>query len=57
MPYKVKKNKDGSYRVTSPSGTRAKHTTKEKAKAQQRLLYAIEEDEDFLSKRRKKNKM
>jgi len=57
MPYKVKKNKDGSYKVTSPSGTKAKHTTKAKARAQQRLLYAIEEDEDFLKKRRKRNRM
>jgi len=63
MPYKIRKNK-GSYSVTSPHGTRAKHTTKEKAEAQVRLLQAVEhnpgfkpkhhscEDGDFLTKRR-----
>ena len=40
MPYKLKKV-DG-YRVSSPSGTHAKHTTKEKAEAQIRLLHGIE---------------
>lgn len=56
MPYKVKKNKDGDYSVESPSGKKAKHTTKEKAKAQQRLLYAIE-DPDFITRKKKKNGM
>ena len=57
MPYRVKKNKSGGYSVTSPHGTKAKNTTKAKARAQQRLLYAIEDDDDFLSKRRKRNGM
>lgn len=57
MPYKVKKNKSGDYSVESPSGKKAKHTTKEKARAQQRLLYAIEDDPDFITKRKKKNGM
>ena len=41
MPYKEHKVK-GGYSVTSPHGTKAKHTTKEKADAQMRLLRAVE---------------
>ena len=37
MPYKIKKQGTG-YSVTSPHGTKAKHTTLAKAKAQVRLL-------------------
>ncbi len=40
MPYKMKKV-DG-YKVTGPSGTHAKKTTKGKAEAQMRLLRGIE---------------
>jgi len=41
MPVKIKKVKKG-YRVSTPSGTKAKHTTKKKAQAQARLLRAVE---------------
>jgi hypothetical protein len=41
MPVKIKKVK-GGYRVSTPGGTKAKKTTKSKAKAQRRLLNAIE---------------
>lgn len=40
MPYKIAKT-DSSYRVTSPHGTKAKGTTKAKAKAQVRLLQGV----------------
>ncbi len=40
MPVKVTKV-DG-YRVSTPHGTKAKHTTKGKAEAQKRLLNAVE---------------
>jgi len=40
MPVKITKT-DG-YRVTTPSGVKAKHTTKVKAEKQKRLLNAIE---------------
>ena len=40
MPVKVKKV-DG-YRVSTPSGVKAKNTTKGKAEAQKRLLNAVE---------------
>ncbi len=42
MPAKVIKNKGGSYRVVTPNAVHAKHTTKEKALAQQRLLNAVD---------------
>ncbi len=42
MPYKIKKTSGGKNKVTSPSGTRAKGTTKKKAEAQTRLLRAVE---------------
>ena len=42
MPAKVRKNKKGGYTVTTPGGTKAKNTTKKKAKAQQRLINAID---------------
>jgi len=32
----------GNYRVSTPSGVHAKHTTKVKAEAQSRLLNAVE---------------
>jgi len=57
MPYKVRKKDDDKYEVRSPSGVRAKGTSKAKAKAQVRLLNAIEHDEDFVQKRKKRNKM
>ena len=40
MPVKITKT-DG-YRVSTPHGTKAKHTTKIKAEAQKRLLQGIE---------------
>lgn len=42
MPVKIKKTKGGKYRVSTPSGTKAKATTKKKAEAQKRLLNAVE---------------
>ena len=47
MPVKISKNKGGSYRVSTPGGVKAKHTTKAKAKAQERLLNAVEHNPDF----------
>ena len=41
MPVKVRKVK-GGYRVRTPGGVKAKHTTKAKAKKQARLLRAVE---------------
>jgi hypothetical protein len=42
MPEKVTKTKGGKYRVSTPGGTTAKGTTKEKAEAQVRLLRGVE---------------
>jgi hypothetical protein len=41
MPAKITK-KDNKYQVSTPNGVHAKGTTKEKAKAQVRLLNAID---------------
>jgi hypothetical protein len=41
MPVTVKHVK-GGYRVSTPNGVHAKHTTKAKAEAQERLLNAVE---------------
>jgi hypothetical protein len=41
MPVNISKAK-GGYRVSTPHGVKAKHTTKEKAEAQKRLLNAVE---------------
>lgn len=46
MPVRVSKSK-GGYRVSTPHGVKAKHTTKAKAEAQERLLNAIEHNPDF----------
>ena len=43
MPVKIAKVK-GGYRVTTPTSVHAKHTTLAKAKAQKRLLNAVEHD-------------
>jgi len=42
VPARVSKNKDGTYKVSTPNGTHAKRTTKKKAMAQKRLLNAID---------------
>ena len=41
MPVKIKKV-GKKYRVSTPGGVKAKGTTKGKAEAQERLLYAVE---------------
>ena len=40
-PVKITKT-DGEYKVTTPHGVKSKGTTKAKAKAQERLLNAVE---------------
>jgi len=40
MPVKIKKV--NGYRVSTPGGVKAKHTTKAKAKSQARLLRAVD---------------
>lgn len=41
MPVTIRKS-GGGYQVSTPHGIKAKHTTKEKAEAQKRLLNAVE---------------
>ena len=42
MPVKITSVGRGKFKVTTPGGTKAKHTTKAKAEAQRRLLQGIE---------------
>lgn len=51
MPVSIKKT-DGKFQVRTPGGVKAKGTTKKKAKAQERLLNAI--DHGFVPRKRKK---
>lgn len=46
MPHTLTKVK-GGYRVTSPHGVRAKHSTKSNVQKQLRLLRAIEHNPSF----------
>ncbi len=55
MPVKITKL-DGKYRVSTPSGTKAKATTKAKAKSQERLLNAVEHGWKPTGKKAKKKK-
>jgi hypothetical protein len=57
MPVSIrkKKGKKTRYTVRTPGGVKAKGTTKAKAKAQKRLLKAIDEDPDFVPRKRKKS--
>ena len=41
MPVTIRKKKRG-YEVRTPHGVKARHTTKKKARAQRRLLNAVE---------------
>ena len=50
MPVKISRT-NGKYKVSTPSGTKAKGTTKKKAEKQKRLLNAIEHG--FKPKRKK----
>ena len=42
MPLKIQKTGKGTYRVSTPNMIHAKHTSLAKAKAQERLLNAVE---------------
>ena len=42
MPVELTKLRGGKYKVATAGGTKAKGTTKKKAKAQERLLYGID---------------
>lgn len=42
MPVKIQSVGKGKYRVSTPHGTKAKHTTKAKAEKQKRLLNAVD---------------
>jgi len=56
MPVKIRKTKKGKYQVSTPSGVKAKGTTKEKAESQERLLNAVEHGWKPTGKKRKRRK-
>ena len=56
MPVTLSKVKDGKVKVSTPGGTKAKATTMEKAKDQERLLNAIEHNPNFKPRKRNKGK-
>jgi len=56
MPAKVRPTGKGTYRVTTPGGVKSKGTTLRKAKAQQRLLNAIEHNPDFTPRGKRKRR-
>jgi hypothetical protein len=56
MPVSIRKNKGGSYRVSTPNRVHAKHTTKAKAKSQERLLNAIDHGWTPTGKKAKRKK-
>jgi len=50
----MSRNSDGTYTVRTPGGIKAKKTTKKKAKAQKRLLDAIDHGFDPEERKRKR---
>jgi hypothetical protein len=52
MPVSITKNKNGSYKVSTPNGVHAKHTTLENALAQKKIIDAADAGHPFTKKRR-----
>lgn len=48
MPVTLSKTSSGKVRVSTPGGVKAKGTTMKKAKAQERLLNAIDHNPNFV---------
>ena len=55
MPVKIRKLKGGKVRVSTPGGVKAKRTTLKKAKAQARLLRAVEKNPNFVPRKKRKS--
>ncbi len=56
MPVKLKSVGHGKVQVSTPSGVKAKATTPAKAKAQERLLNAIEHNPNFKPRKARKGR-
>jgi len=56
MPVKITKTGKGTYRVSTPNQVHAKSTTLAKAKAQERILNAIEHNPNWRPTGKKKRK-
>lgn len=50
MPVKLRKLKGGKVQVSTPHGVKSKGTSMAKAKAQERLLNAVDHNPDFVQK-------
>jgi hypothetical protein len=55
VPVKISRVSRGRYAVSTPSGTKAKGTTKKKAESQRRLLNAVEDDSTFKPRKKKRS--
>ena len=56
MPVRITSLGGGRYRVSTPGGTKAKSTTKEKAEAQARLLRGVDRGWKPTGKKKRKKK-
>lgn len=56
MPVRIRKLKGGKVRVSTPGGVKSKKTTLKKAKAQKRLLQAVEHGFKPTGKKAKKRR-
>jgi hypothetical protein len=54
MPVRRTRVAGGKVRVSTPGGTKSKATTPAKAKAQERLLNAMDHNPDFKPRKRRK---
>ena len=54
MPVKIRKQKSGCYKVTTPHGTKSKCTSKKNANAQERIINAATHGKDVHSNMRKR---
>lgn len=52
MPVKIRKLKSGKVQVRTPGGIKSKGTSMKNAKAQERLLNAVEHNPEFREKMR-----
>jgi len=56
MPVSIKKTAGNRYKVSTPGGVKAKHTTKKKAEAQKRLIQAVDHGWKPTGKKAKKSR-
>ena len=57
MPVTITKNPDGSYKVSTPNMTHARHTTLANAKKQRAIINAVDADHPFTGKNKSRKKV